>query len=134
MPRRIFYQLFLSYIKTTIIMNNMILSSLLTAGAGFIASKLGISASIVVPIVSALAGFLFKQSPANGAAAGAAGGGILGAAAAGMGMDSGLGSILGSVMGDGGAGVLGSLLGGGLLGGAGGGLGGLLQGMMNKKS
>lgn len=128
------YCFIVPHIKTTIIMNNMILSSLLTAGAGFIASKIGIPPSIVVPIVSALAGFLFKQSPTNGAAAGAAGGGILGAAAAGMGTDLGLGSILGSVMGDGGAGVLGSLLGGGLLGGAGGGLGGLLQGMMNKKS
>ena len=115
-------------------MNNMLISSLLTAAAGFIASKLGISSAIVVPIVSALAGFLFKQTPANGATAGALGGGILGAASSAMGMPTELGSVLTAVMGEGNSGLLGSLLGGGLLGGAGGGLGGFLQGMLNKKA
>ena len=133
MRRRIFNQLYLTHIKTSFFMNNMLLSSVLTAAAGFIASKLGISATIVVPIVSALAGFLFKQTPANGATSGLIGGGVLGAASSAMGMPSELGGVLSSVLGEN-SGMLGALLGGGLLGGAGGGLGGFLQGMLNKKA
>ena len=111
-------------------MNNILLSSLVTAAGGFIANKLGLSPAIAVPVLSALAGILFKQSPQNGAAAGLLGGGVLGAASAAMG-DPGFGSILASVLGEN-SGILGSLLGGGLLGGAGGGIGGFLQGMLNK--
>lgn len=114
-------------------MNNMLLSSLITAVAGYIATKLGINPAIAVPVVSALAGILLKQNVQNGAASGLIGGGVLGAASAAMG-DPGLGGILTSVMGVGGGGVLGSLLGGGILGGAGGGIGGFLQGMINKKT
>lgn len=119
------------HIKTNIFMNNILLSSAITAVAGFIASKLGISPTIAVPVVSALAGLLLKQSPQNGALSGLLGGGALGAASSAMG-DPGLGSILTSVLGEN-SGMLGSLLGGGLLGGAGGGVGGFLQGLINKK-
>ena len=113
-------------------MNNMLISSLITAVAGFIANKLGINPVIAVPVVSALAGILMKQNAQNGAVSGLIGGGVLGAASSAMG-DPGMGGILSAVMGDGSAGVLGSLLGGTILGGAGGGIGGFLQGMINKK-
>lgn len=112
-------------------MNNMLISSLITAVAGFIANKMGISPTIVVPVVSALAGILLKQNVKDGALSGLIGGGVLGAASSAMG-DPGLGGILSSVMGENSSSLLGSLLGGGVLGGAGGGIGGLLQGMINK--
>lgn len=112
-------------------MNSMLISSLITAVAGFIANKMGISTTIVVPVVSALAGILMKQNTQNSALSGLVGGSVLGAASSAMG-DPGLGGILSSVLGDNSTTLLGSLLGGGVLGGAGGGIGGFLQGMINK--
>lgn len=114
-------------------MNNMLISSLITAVAGFICNKFlpAGSATWAVPAISALAGIFLKQTPKDGALSGLLGGGVLGGVAGAMG-DGGLGSILGAVMGDSANGVLGSILGGGVLGGAGGGIGGFLQGMLNK--
>jgi hypothetical protein len=111
----------------------MLISSLITAVAGFICNKFlpAGSATWAVPAISALAGIFLKQTPKDGALSGLLGGGVLGGVAGAMG-DGGLGSILGAVMGDSANGVLGSILGGGVLGGAGGGIGGFLQGMLNK--
>lgn len=114
-------------------MNNMLLSSLITAVVGFICNKFlppG-SATWAVPAISAVASIFLKQTPKDGALSGLMGGGVLGGVASSMGGGS-LGGILGSVLGDGGGGLLGSILGGGVLGGAGGGIGGFLQGMLNK--
>ncbi len=113
-------------------MNNMLLSSGITAVVGFLCNKfLPGSAIWAVPAVSALAGIFLKQTPKDGAVSGLMGGGVLGGLASLLG-DGGVGSILGAVMGDSANGVLGNILGGGILGGAGGGIGGFLQGMLNK--
>ena len=113
-------------------MKNTLLSSAITLVVGFLCNKFlpAGSATWAVPVVSALAGILLKQTPKDGALSGLAGGGVLGAILSATG-DGGLGAILGGVLGEN-SGLLGSLLGGGILGGAGGGIGGLLQGMLNK--
>lgn len=126
-----FTNLAFHFTKCTIDMNNMILSSAITAIVGFIAGKLDLNPTIVVPAVSALAGILLKQNAQNGATSGLIGGGVLGAVTSLMG-DPGLGGFLSSVLGENSGMLVGSLLGGGILGGAGGGIGGLLQGMTNK--
>jgi hypothetical protein len=114
-------------------MNNMLLSSVVTLVVGFICNKFlpAGSATWAVPLISAVAGIIFKQDPKNGALSGAIGGGVLGGLAGALGTP-GLGGMLSSVLGDSASGVLGSVLGGGVLGGAGGGIGGFIQGMMNK--
>ncbi len=137
MPNRIFYNQLLTFYKTKfLLMNSMLLSSVVTAVVGFLGNKFlpAGSSTWLLPLVSAVAGIIFKQNPKNGAASGAMGGGLLGAVLGGMGdaAGPGLGGILSSVLGESSSGLLGSLLGGGLLGGAGGGIGGFLQGMLNK--
>lgn len=114
-------------------MKNTLLSSLITLVAGFLANKFlpAGSATWAVPLISAVAGVLLKQSPKDGALSGLAGGGVLGVVANLLG-DPGVGSFLSGILGDNAGGLLGGLLGGGVLGGAGGGIGGFLQGMMNK--
>jgi len=120
--------------RNVIRMNNTLISSAITLVAGFLANKFlpAGSATWAVPLISAVAGILLKQSPKDGATSGALGGGALGALAGLLG-DPSVGSILSGVLGGETAnGLLGSLLGGGVLGGAGGGIGGFLQGMLNK--
>lgn len=113
-------------------MNNMLLSSVITAVVGFLVNKFMPGASTwAIPAISALAGIFLKQSPKDGAVSGLMGGGVLGAISSAMG-DGGMGSILAGVLGENANGILGSLLGGGVLGGAGGGIGGFLQSMLNK--
>ena len=114
-------------------MKNTLLSSLITLVVGYLANKFlpAGSATWAVPLISAVAGILMKQTPKDGALSGLAGGGVLGILATVLG-DGGLGAFLGGVLGDNSGGLLGSLLGGGILGGAGGGIGGYLQGMINK--
>ncbi|MEQ1745821.1 MAG: hypothetical protein ABMA02_10365 [Saprospiraceae bacterium] len=115
-------------------MNNTLISSAITLVVGFLANKFlpAGSATWAVPLVSAVAGVLLKQSPKDGATSGAIGGGALGALASLIGDPSVGGMLSGILGGDTANGLLGSLLGGGVLGGAGGGIGGFLQGMLNK--
>lgn len=114
-------------------MKNMLMSSAGTLILGFLVNKFMPGASTwAVPLISAVAGVLLKQSPKDGALSGLLGGGVLGGLSSAMG-DPGLGGILSSVLGESSSGLLGSLLGGGILGGAGGGIGGFLQGMLNKQ-
>ncbi len=114
-------------------MKNTVLSSVITLVVGYLANKFlpAGSATWAVPLISAVAGIVMKQTPKDGALSGLAGGGVLGILANVLG-DGGLGSFLGGVLGDNASGLLGGLLGGGILGGAGGGIGGFLQGMINK--
>ncbi len=111
-------------------MQNTLISSAITLIAGFIANKFlpAGSATWAIPLISAVAGILLKQTPKDGATSGLLGGGVLGAIAGAMG-DGGISSVLSGALG---SGMLGSVLGTGVLGGAGGGIGGFLQGMLNK--